>query len=464
MRLSVPWFTVAVFLLIVFIESTAGYSGLPGTRQSGVFQTDPPTPYFHYSNKSKPLSRVLVVHGLGGNKEMLNPLCYSLADAGIEVFSIDLPGHGESTASFNGMSAASVVSQVLSQLGPDTNVLGHSFGAALLLDVMNTRRVRSMVLFSPAPTTVESVNADRVLMFEGQLDLLQVRKFAPDLDRMLEGKVEFHELPWTDHTGALSDPKVMRQVAAWLGGDPDKVRPRMRSLLPLVMLASSLAFGIVLLELAKVPPGAGESRSLTANLIVFYIGGAALGAVLPLLVNVTGWLHLFAADYLMGFLLITGLVLCLACRRPRIELRTMSIGIAAAAYAIAIPGLLVLSKFTQMGLSGPRLLRFGAITLLGLPFFIADEILVRSIRPRWKSVFAMLLTRALLGAIIVTGVLEWSRDSGFLYFMMDSVVFFWIGLWFTGALIHRHTKEPVSTAVFMSLVQGWLFAALFVTK
>jgi hypothetical protein len=107
--------------------------------------------------------------------------------------------------------------------------------------------------------------------------------------------------------------------------------------------------------------------------------------------------------------------------------------------------------------------RFGAITALSLPLFLADEVLLRPIKPIWKRVFAALLTRALFGEIVTAAAFSWSRDSRFLYLMMDSVVLFWIGLWFAGGVIYQRTRDPLSSAAFMALVQGWLFAALFVT-
>jgi len=39
--------------------------------------------------------RVLAIHGLNANKNLLNLLSYALADSGLEVFTIDLPGHGQ---------------------------------------------------------------------------------------------------------------------------------------------------------------------------------------------------------------------------------------------------------------------------------------------------------------------------------------------------------------------------------
>jgi hypothetical protein len=40
---------------------------------------------------------------------------------------------------------------------------------------------------------------------------------------------------------------------------------------------------------------------------------------------------------------------------------------------------------------------------------------------------------------------------------------FWIGLWFATGVVHRNTREPLSAALFAAIVQGWAFAAWFVT-
>jgi hypothetical protein len=43
------------------------------------------------------------------------------------------------------------------------------------------------------------------------------------------------------------------------------------------------------------------------------------------------------------------------------------------------------------------------------------------------------------------------------------VVAFWIALWFATGVVHRHTRSPLAAAIFAALVQGWGFAAWFVT-
>ena len=88
---------------------------------------------------------MLAVHGLDASKNVMNILCSGLADAGFEVFSIDLPGHGDARAPFNALRARDAVEQVLILLGADTAVIGHSLGGALLLDIASDRHVPAKV-------------------------------------------------------------------------------------------------------------------------------------------------------------------------------------------------------------------------------------------------------------------------------------------------------------------------------
>src|SRR5262245_4320982 len=125
------------------------YSRLPRNRQAGAFSFHPSTPYFHYSPAVAPArGRILVVHGLDSSKDVMNLLCYALADAGFELYSIDLPGHGGSRDPFDGLRARHAVEKALDEISPGA-VLGHSFGAAILMDLASDREFDSLVLLSP---------------------------------------------------------------------------------------------------------------------------------------------------------------------------------------------------------------------------------------------------------------------------------------------------------------------------
>ncbi|HET9131208.1 MAG TPA: alpha/beta fold hydrolase, partial [Terriglobia bacterium] len=162
-------------LLTTLLLSTlilAGWSSKPsGVRQYGVFASDPATPYFHYAPQGQKRGQVLVVHGLDASKEVMNLLCLGLSDAGFEVYSIDLPGHADSKVGFNAIVARQAVQMALDTLGPDTIVIGHSLGGALLLDLASERSFGKMVLLSPAPTPVGKIRAEKMLVLTGQFEL-----------------------------------------------------------------------------------------------------------------------------------------------------------------------------------------------------------------------------------------------------------------------------------------------------
>jgi hypothetical protein len=254
-------------------------------------------------------------------------------------------------------------------------------------------------------------------------------------------------------------------AAEWFGGDPSQIHTSRRLVLLSLMLVSSVAVGILLIGSQRQPKAASTIETVwpAATMLVFYIGAAYFAVVLLGFVHVWGWLRLFATGYLIGFLFLTGGILCLRKVRPRISVGAMLIGVAAAAYVIAVPGFLVLSEFMQVSLTVGRLWRFAAIFVLGLPLIVADEFFIRPMRSSRKAAFRFLLTRALFGAIVISATLIWSRDSAFLLLVMHIIVVFWILLWLAGGLVRRRTQDPLATAVFISILQAWFFAALFVT-
>jgi hypothetical protein len=134
-----------------------------------------------------------------------------------------------------------------------------------------------------------------------------------------------------------------------------------------------------------------------------------------------------------------------------------------AVFVLAVVGGIVSSRVVHMALSDGRWWRFPLIALAGLPLFISDEITLRRIGPPWKRDVIGLLTRALFLAFLLTGVLTFNRQHAFLVLLAPIIILFWVGLWFATGLVHRHTQDPLAAAVFAALVQGWAFAAWFVT-
>jgi len=72
------------------------------------------------------------------------------------------------------------------------------------------------------------------------------------------------------------------------------------------------------------------------------------------------------------------------------------------------------------------------------------------------------LTRGLLLASMLTGVLILNRESAFLVLIAPLITLFWGALWFAAGFIHKTVRDPFAAALFSALVQGWAFAAWFV--
>jgi len=194
-------------------------------------------------------------------------------------------------------------------------------------------------------------------------------------------------------------------------------------------------------------------------------------------VNPMGWVRLFATDYLIGFFFVAGL--CSLAMEGNIKTQghrgwsasaiahSLKKGIAtamlAAVFVIGIPGFLVVSRALHMSLSDGRWWRFPCFAIAAFPLFMSDELAIRHIQPRWKSEMVALLTRILLLAFLLTGVLTINRGDAFLVLIAPLITVFWIALWFASGVIHRHTQCPIAAAMFAAILQGWAFAAWFVT-
>jgi pimeloyl-ACP methyl ester carboxylesterase len=449
------WLTA--FLLSVLI--LAGWSSKPsGIRRPGVFAAGLPTPYFHYNPQLPRLGQVLVVHGLDANKEMMNLLCLGLSDAGFEVYSIDLPGHGDSSVGFNAMTARQVVNAVLDTLGPDTIVIGHSLGGALLLDLASERTYGTMVLLSPAPTPVDKIRAGRMLVLTGQFELPKIQVFVPQLEISGTEGVVLRTVPWAGHAGYLLQPGAIRDIVTWLGGDPSRVQSKRRLFLYLLEIISAILIAVLWL---RAKPIDSERTALPARIVSYVAACTAALLICGGGVLLNG-LRLYSTDYLVSFVLVMGVALLpFYIRKVPLRITHIHISLLAAVFVIAV-AVFIGSELVHLTLSAGQWWRFAAITLAVLPLCVADEVLLRPIRPWWKAAGVSALTRILMWAYIVWGVMTINLSDAFLVLITHFIVLLWIVLWFVAELVRRRTQNPLATAVFTALVQAWVFAAIFV--
>jgi len=449
----------AVLLAFAWQQSSA----LEPKHESGILPIQPPTPYRHYYGADLTSVKVLVIHGLDVSKEVMSQISMALADTGFDVWSIDLPGHGDSTAKFATEAAQEAIHAARNYLGEKTIVLGHSMGAGLLLDLAATESFSTIVLLAPPPVPISEIHADRVLIATGEIDIPRIRSFVPIATDIGNPRVEAWTLPWGLHSAPILNPAHTKRIVEWLGGDGNKIKTWPRILWFIVMLVASLGLGVALIPGPEVPEWKQSIAALFGRCIIASV--LALGILR--FVNPLGWIRLFATDYLIGFLLLIGLfLLATAIKTSDAQKQKGGIGTAliAALFVIVLPGLIVVSRTLHMTLSDGRWWRFPCIALAGLPLFLSEEMTIRRVRPRWKSDAVAVLMRIVFVAFLLTGVLTLNRDSGFLVLIVPLVAIFWIALWFGTGIVHRRTQNPLAAAVFATLVQGWAFAAWFVTS
>jgi pimeloyl-ACP methyl ester carboxylesterase len=444
----------------VYVLAWALSSWIEPRRETGVFPIDPPTPFLHYSPEGLPRGRVLVVHGMAASKETTQLISAALTDGGFEVYAIDLPGHGDSPVGFDVTFGERAIRHTLDRIGMNTIVVGHSLGAALLLDLAAKDQFSTMVLLSPAPTPIQEIHADRVLLVIGRFDIPRFRAFAPIVAGIGGDHVEFRTLPWGGHSAAIFNPGYMSSIVAWLAGEAGSARTVARLALLVTMLISGVVIGV-----GFMPRRSDQSPPVPIRLptiLVRYV--VACGGALLILkaVNPLRWLSLFGTDYLIGFLFIAGVLLWMqkheALRRNGSALFR---AVMAAAFVIVVLGYAA-SPVLRFGLGNGRWWRFPLIALASVPLFAFDELNLRRIRSLWKSIAGAILTRALLWAFLAMGALLLNRESAFLVLITHLIVLFWLALWFAAGVIRRNTQDPVAAALFSALVQGWAFAAWFI--
>ena len=446
-----------------FIFGWLGLGSVTPVISAGVLPGSPPTPYLRFQPATDPIATALVVHGLNASKEVMQTLGMALADAGFDAYAIDLPGHGDSEAPFESDTAIRTIEDALDTFETTPIVVGHSMGAAFVADIAPTRRLHTIVLYSPAPIPVGDLGRGRLLVVTGAYDPPRFNEFIPGLLGGSRGSSEWWLFPEGGHSGALFNPTRLAMVAEWMGGDRGGLRTSARFGWLALMAAGSLLAGVGLLPRTRKGLSAASvpAIDIRRTLVSYVVMGGAAILILRLVVPLR-WLDLFATDYLMSFVLLAGLAGWRG-RAVRTRLRATMIGVAGAAFAILVLTLGVGSYLIHALPSGEQWGRFPILAAASLPLFIADELDLRQIAPAWKRAAVVILTRMILWATLVTGVLFLNTESMFLVMITHLVVLFWFALWWVGGLIRNATGEPVSAAIFSALVQGWVFAALFVT-
>ncbi len=451
---------VSLWCLGAFLIGSWQLDRASPTTNSGVLPIEPPTPYLHFLPDSDPIDEVVLVHGLNSNKEFMRTLGMAMAEAGFETYAIDLPGHGDSNVPFSAIGSSRAIEAALDYLGSTPILVGHSMGGGLLVDLAPIRSFRKIVLLSPAPVPLENLDADHVLIVTGNLDAPRINEFIPTLIGAAGPAGEWWSFQYAGHSSALFNPTTIRLITEWMGGRPDSTRTLERIGWLILMSLAGIVAAWSLLPGASDRPELLDNPDVTRTLVTVVAASGAALLVLRVIVPLA-WTRLFATDYLMSFLLVTGLLLWHG-QWPRTSRLGLGIGLLSAAYAIGVFAVGVGSHLIHLMPSGGQWLRFPVFVVVSMPLFMFDELHLRSIRSGPLRALTFVTTRIILWSAVVTGVLLLNPESSFLVLITHLVVLFWLVLWWMSGFVRRATADPVATAMFASLVQGWAFAALFV--
>jgi len=155
---------------------------------------------------------VVLVHGIGGNLGIWAMNLPALAASGRPVAAIDLPGHGLSSKELRSGSLAELSATVLDYLDATgvehANLVGHSMGGAVCLDVTRraSTRVRSLTLLAPAgvgpPSNLSWV--ERLIHARGAEDLTRVLQESVGDPRLISPEIVEDLLGYLHMDGATA--------------------------------------------------------------------------------------------------------------------------------------------------------------------------------------------------------------------------------------------------------------------
>ncbi|MFZ1975942.1 MAG: alpha/beta fold hydrolase [Candidatus Acidiferrales bacterium] len=460
----------------------------------------------------KPAGSVVLLHGLSANRRLMLYLAEDFAGHGLRAYTIDLPGHGDSTDAFSFARAqqcatAAVESLVRSgTIDPkNTILLGHSMGAAIAIRMADRDPLAATIALSPAPMTLPQRMPANLLVFSASADLDVLKKTAQDLSSAAGGTrtssddfaqqraFDLQTVPFATHTSLLSDHRVAHESELWA----------MRALFPAIAtntlalnldLATYETFGNgrrrlagailgLLGILVMFPAGAtlvarfagppqveSPGTRPSATLLLIEAAACAMAGVLFLQLGTPlHFLHLYSGAYLASLLLIVGILLLILNFGFAMEYAKFNPRRLAAAAILGFATFLTLGAWLNWQLDdawliAPRWLRFTALLPVAWIFAFAEEVVLGP--PHHSKL------RAARFAIFLSLRLEIFLACLLAYYMLASgqvlivILFVYLALFSvlqrlaTDALRVR-TGSATSAALFGAILASWFISTVF---
>jgi len=465
-----------------------------------------------------PVGSAIVIHGLAGNRRVMKWLDQWLAAQRLRVYSIDLPGHGDSTEPFTHARAEECTERAIHALAvrgdirlERTVLLGHSLGGEIAIRLADRFSTAGTIAISPAPMVLPRRIPNNLLVMSAQFDLPPLREEARRIAAAAGGErvsqedfaqlraFQLSTVPWADHVSPLVDERPERQAATWArealaeAGPLQPVRGWPRAGAVLCGIGLLLLFPLAALILSGRPPRPDPPRDpqiritfvhwLTIRtMLARWAVASALAVALLSLTSHYDWLRLYNGSYLASCILVAGLALLLLFRGRVASLRPRLRGIFAAvvlalAFAMAahawVGFSLDLTPINAMSflrtlaggfwLPTPRWLRLGPATLAVLPYFAAEELALGdpNLFRYWRRVGVCLLLRLELWLLMLLAVYATMNGQVLILLLAPTFLFLSVLQRLGSDVLRIRTGSAAAGAVFGAILAGWFIASVF---
>lgn len=450
----------------------------------------------------------ILIHGFQCNKSMMVKLGKFLANAGMSVYAIDLPGHGDSPIAFtkeNSYEAARVaVSTIIRQSGVDQKkvvLIGHSFGASTLAPVaLDWPNLGSSIYIGPGELKLPDPKALRnVMVLTAERDYAHIKDYAlkavasltehaisSPSDYMYGDKRAgtariWKEILGVDHVSLLHDATVRREVKDWIEGTLQVTLENTDSdnSYPALLVAISLIASLVVVSLfAKIL----FSRTTTFpqvynnNLqpVLVILCAITMGTVLAALSAREMYLHLLEGETLIlfstsfGFAGLITSFLVRKWRKPCLSgaIEDCLLGGASFTVLYTLAVLTIEPEFHHLAFPAGHVGRIKAfVVTFGcvLPYFFLHEEMHNHAWRALRSVrggegLALALSGALHSIFLIVQIALVPPLIRFIVPFSIVIAYCMAAGW----IIRRYRKSALSSALFVSLTVSWLISVGFI--
>jgi pimeloyl-ACP methyl ester carboxylesterase len=446
---------------------------------------------------------VVLLHGLSANRVVMKTLGERLTRAGLRVYLLDLPGHGNSTDLYSFARAetcATLTVEALvkrAEIYPDRTILvGHSIGGAVAVKMADRFPVAATIALSPAPMVLPRRMPSNLLVLSAQFELPILKRTALSLEQAAggdrEASADFAErrafklvrVPHSTHSSLIFSPSVAALVGQWTGRalPKDSLSPPgaagstalggvavgFLGLLLLFPAAADLLVRVLHAGGAQTPKPSPAPAGAGVILLRWAVA-ALLGVAILYYARPLRFLHLEAGDYLASLLLIAAIVaLALDSKAAKaalyFERQSLLMAILLGLATILVTGAWLNWQLTDVWLNWPRWLRFAALFPVCWLYSFAEEATLGPPRDGPERVMRFSLFLAMrfeLWLACMLALFAFGKGEILLLLLVFYLAAFSVAQRLGGDLVYRRTGSATATAAFDAILACWFIAAVF---